>query len=260
MADSATPWLTIVTVVKDDPEGFARTTESIAEQDHASVEWLVVDGSGDPHQVPDFLAASTATVARYEWQTPAGVYAAMNAGLDHASGAYIHFLNAGDTYFSSSSVSAFRSLVERDPTWLFGQVCFVSADGRRTTPPPFDYQAEKAGCFSRGRFPPHQGTVVRTSALRAVGGFDTSYRIVADYAALLRLAQESDPVITTSTIATFFEGGVSSTHWRESLKEFHRARREILRPTGAAAARERLATAVQFTKMQSARLLGRVAS
>ena len=47
MPDAPTgPWLSIITVVKDDPEGFARTAESIAGQNLKGVEWVVIDGSG----------------------------------------------------------------------------------------------------------------------------------------------------------------------------------------------------------------------
>jgi hypothetical protein len=44
---AGSPWLTVVTVVKDDPAGFAATVESLAAQDLSAVEYVVVDGSAD---------------------------------------------------------------------------------------------------------------------------------------------------------------------------------------------------------------------
>jgi hypothetical protein len=46
-------------------------------------------------------------------------------------------------------------------------------------------------------------------------------------------------------IATFAEGGVSTTRWQESFRQFHAARISILRPSGALAIRERWNTATR---------------
>ena len=257
--ESGDPWLTVVTVVKDDPVGFERTAASLAGQALAGVEWVVVDGSGDAEGIPRLIGGAPGPAARYEWCPPAGVYAAMNTGLARVTGTYVLFLNAGDALHDDAALATIREVVDRDrPVWLYGQVCFVSPDGRETIPPPFDYAAERSVGFSRGRFPPHQGTVVSTRALRDIGGFDTSYRIVADYAALLRLSMLADPSTTDAVLATFVEGGISSTSWRASIGEFHRARREILRPSGVAALRERTETTLQFARIGVARLAKRL--
>ncbi len=248
-----TPWLTIVTVVKDDPEGFDRTLTSVASQDLSGVEYLVVDSSADRGAVPGMLA-STSVTGTITWTEPRGIYPAMNTGLELAAGDYVHFLNAGDQLASDRVLAQLRELVNAQaPEWLYGDVEIVGTDGSVVVTPPWDYEAERATAFSRGRFPAHQGTVAKTSVLRAVGGFDTSYRIVADYAAFLRLTRECAPARADLVIARFHEGGVSTNRWAASLREFHRARREILRPTGAAARRERLESARQFAAMAAYR-------
>ena len=99
--------------------------------------------------------------------------------------------------------------------------------------------------------------MVSTRALRDIGGFDTSYRIVADYASFLRLSLRADPSVSDAVLATFAEGGISSTSWRASIVEFHRARREILGLTGAAGLLERFETTRQFARMGAASFLGR---
>lgn len=258
MQESTQPWLSIVTVVKDDAGGFARTAASLSGQDIDGVEWVVIDSSGDRAQIPGLMDQVALADPIYRWTTPGGVYPAMNAGLEEASGRYCYFLNAGDCLSDDGVLAHVRSVIERDrPVWMYGQVCFVSPDGQRVTPPAFDYEAESRAHFSRGRFPPHQGTVASTPALRSMGGFDVSYRIAADYAAFLRLSRLAPPAETTRTLADFYVGGVSTTHWKASLVEFHRARREILHLSGGAAIRESLGTGAQFLRMQAARWLRR---
>jgi putative colanic acid biosynthesis glycosyltransferase len=246
--------LSIITVVKDDTEGFQRTLDSVTTQAMSTsaetgFEWLVIDGSTDESVVPALMSAADNPNTRYSWSAPQGVYPAMNTGLAQAAGDYVLFLNAGDELADPAIAETLITTLRRDrPLWLFGQVCFVSEDGRRVTPPPMDYARERASSFSRGRFPPHQGTIVKRQALIDNGGFDTSYRIAADYAACLRLIRQQDPVIIDATIANFHEGGLSTQSWRESMREFHRARRETLRPTGAAAVSEWLNTRIGIAK------------
>jgi hypothetical protein len=250
------PWLTLVTIVKDDPDGFSRTMASIREQNLDGVEFVIIDSSADPGVIPDIVNQS-GVVAEIHSTPPKGIYPAMNAGLRAASGTYVYFANAGDAFANDSAISTIRKATEGSPKWLYGQVRFIQPDGASITPPPFDYAKERNRSFSNGRFPPHQGTIAQTQLVRNLGGFDTSYRIGSDYALFLRLSLVGDPCEIDAVIADFYVGGLSTVAWRESLKEFHAARRSILKPTGAMAMREQFGTWSQFTRMSAARFIKR---
>ena len=248
--DAQPPWLTIVTVVKDAPDDFARTVESVVVQDLEGVEYVVVDSSSDSSPILASLARVPEIDCPYTCVEPRGIYPAMNAALALASGEYVYFLNAGDLLHSSDVLRQVgMALRPGSPTWAFGEVEIVQANGSRLVTPRWDYAKEKAAHFSRGRFPPHQGTFVRRDALRAQGGFDPTFTIVADYASFLKLSTVADPLYLETVIATFVEGGVSTTRWQESLRQFHRARRQVLRPAGLGAVREYAETARQAVAM-----------
>ena len=248
--DPPSPWLTIATVVKDDPAGFARTLSSVRAQDLDGVELLVIDSSRDRDVIPALLVGAALPQYRCSWLPPAGVYPAMNAAVDSATGDYVMFLNAGDSFAAPSVVAELRRLISAErPEWIFGRVVIVDSHGRRTVTPTWDYAAEKERLFSRGLFPAHQATVVARDSLMAIGGFDTGYRIAADYAAFLKLTQRSDPMQLDLVIADFLEGGLSTVAWKASFAEFHRARREILRPHGWLSWRERADAAVHFARV-----------
>ena len=262
---SSAPWLTVITVVKDDLDGFTRTLRSLSAQDLSGVEYVVVDSSTDRREIPDALASALAFApdgtgasgaarsGSVTWVPPAGVYAAMNTGMSLASGDYLYFLNAGDELASADVLSSLRAAVsDSSPAWLFGDVEILGTDGSRVITPPWDYASERTRAFSGGYFPPHQGTVVRADLLREIGGFDTSFTIAADYAAFLRLASLADPLRLDVVIARFHEGGVSTQRWARSLAEFHRARRRSDLP-GARGGAEWLATARQFLAMAAYR-------
>ena len=251
------PLLSIVTVVKDDEAGLHRTLASIDSSPPAAtegIEWLIVDSSSD-RQAVNRVLASAHIVPRYYWVPPTGVYPAMNSGLKEATGTYVLFLNAGDELNSHEVLPTLLDQLRiHSPTWMYGQVAFIDPHGTKVTPPPFDYQRERDALFARGRFPPHQGTIASRELLQSLGGFDTNLRVAADYALALHLSQIADPLELDTTIADFQTGGLSSSEWRLSVHEFHRARLEVFAPSGLSRVREQLATTLHFAKLA----LGRV--
>lgn len=247
-------WLTVVTVVKDDVPGFLTTARSLAVEDLSGVEYLIVDSSSNRESIPNALVSSDlaglADKTTYWWEAPRGIYTAMNSALSRAQGRYILFLNAGDCLVNSGVLArAHDSLMAADAVWGYGDVEIADTSGHVVRTPPWDFEFERAHSFARGHFPCHQGTFVSTQALRDIGGFDTRFTIGADYAAFLSLSKVAEPVSLNFVLARFAEGGASTSQWRRSVIEFHRARRNILNPRGSASLLEYIHTVTHFIKL-----------
>ena len=244
--------LTVVTVTRNDHVGLARTAQSIAEQMSPSadaLEWLVISGSDDVGSDEAVLRSSLVQrPPQLIVRKPQGVYAAMNAGLEAASGTFVHFLNSGDTFADPQSLDCIVEAVRSDTDlqWVVGRVRIIDRTGRSITSRSWRFPEEQHYCFARGVFPPHQATIVRTETLRQLGGFDTEYSIAADYHASLRLSLIAEPRMIDMVIAEFLEGGVSTTRWKHAAAEFHRARLEVLAPSGSARLLEGWNTAKGF--------------
>jgi glycosyltransferase involved in cell wall biosynthesis len=254
MTGESEPWLSIITVVKDDPKGLMRTRASVANQTAAAYEHIVVDSSRRRDEVPAVIDAtpSSRIPTRTVWVEPQGVYPAMNVGLEAARGHYAYFANAGDTLHSPGVLDkVHEQLRTHAPRWAFGDIIIREPGSQPVRTPKWDYTHEKMWLFSRGLFPPHQGTFMQVQDLRSIGGFDTSYLIAADYAAFLRMSQLADPLYLNLVIADFPRGGLSTVEWRESLKEFHRARCEVLQPKGPSRARELIGAGYQYLRMEA---------
>lgn len=92
-------FFSIITVTYNDVWQLTKTTKSILRQKFKDFEYLVIDGaSGDG--IEDFLKFLSAadSVDNFLCEQDEGVYDAMNKGLERASGQYVCFLNAGDTF------------------------------------------------------------------------------------------------------------------------------------------------------------------
>ncbi len=240
-------WLSVVTIVKDDHDGFLDTLESVTSQDLVGVEWVVIDSSSDTTEMADLLSrVPTSLVVTYVHEEPRGIYPAMNSGLSRCSGEYAYFLNAGDCLADSEVLARVREALTAGPAWAHGPVSIQEPDGSCVTTPRWDFQMEQKRSFAGGHFPAHQGTFARVEHLKRAGEFDTSYRIAADYAMFLKLSLVAPPLVLPFEIARFNAGGISSQQWQESFREFHRARREILKPRGLSALREQWETKRHF--------------
>lgn len=234
----------MVTVVKDAPANFTRTVASLASQSDTGFEFVVIDSSSESGTVENSITARSCS---YTWTPPAGIYAAMNMGLEKAAGRYVYFLNAGDVLHDANTLSRVREALEPTlPSWAFGPVLIISVDGSATVTPDWDYHAHRSSLFALGQFPSHQGTFVKRTLLSSLGGFDTSYQIAADYASFLRISLQSDPMLLDFVVADFTEGGASTTQWLTSFLEFHSARRKTFNPSGVAALMEYAHTARQI--------------
>ena len=250
------PGLSIITVVKDEPEGLQRTLASIDAQGELDAEVVIIDGSES--------AVDNVTLSSLPWrivrQSPRGIYPAMNAGLESARGEYVYFLNAGDTFSGSDTLPRVLDGLRESPdsVWAFGTVEFYDASGHPLHEPTWSYESERGKLFARGVFPAHQGVVARTDALRHLGGFDESYIVAADYKLMLQLSTLATPLRWEWPIARFQQGGVSSQRWWIALREFHRARSEVFQPSGRYRVVEFVSTARHSARSLAARTIGSI--
>ncbi len=215
------PWISVITVVKDDPEGFARTAVSLLNQSMADFEWIVIDSSS--------AEIHPTQIMKYTWTEPKGVFPAMNIGLQQAMGEYVYFLNAGDVLHDPESLANARKSMVVNCDALIGRVQFIYSPKRSVVPSVVDIERESKHFFARGLFPPHQGLVTRRALLYDVGGFNEDFTVASDYEVFLKLTARASFCTTNSVLADFYVGGLSTTNWLTAHKEFHQARITTLR-------------------------------
>ena len=243
------PWLSIITVVKDDEVGFNETAASLKNQVQKDFEWVVVDSST--------IQLSESAEMHYIWMAPQGVYAAMNQGLEMARGKLVYFLNAGDRLSGPRAIEKLKESKSDDCDAVICKVRFIHGDEKVATPRLVNIETESRFHFARGLFPSHQGFVAKRNLLIRLGSFNTDYQIAADYDMFLRLFGKAKICSGDFVLAEFATGGISSQRWMKAQLEFHKARRKNLRMNPFQRLVELLLTIILVTKMSLARLLGR---
>lgn len=225
---------TVVTCTYNAGRTVKTTLDSVMGQTWRNVEHIIMDGASADGTVAiaeSYKAESDATDRGHEVvivsEPDNGLYDAMNKALGRATGDYVVFMNAGDSYPSPHTLSDIATsvgTVGELPAVLYGDTDLVDKEGRfvahrRLTPPErLDWKS-----FRHGMLVCHQAFYARADIARAVP-YDLRYRFSADVdwcirimkrAARERLALRNVNMVVVNYLA---EGMTTENH-RASLKE-----------------------------------------
>lgn len=119
------PKISIVTVVLNDRDLFAKTVDSVSSQDYSNLEHVIVDGGSSDGTV-EFIKTLNSTQVKWVSEPDKGIYDAMNKGVLIADGDWVIFLNAGDCFVSSTVVSEVFVEIGARQDLIYGDTYFIS--------------------------------------------------------------------------------------------------------------------------------------
>ena len=167
--------ITIVTSVLNDCEGLRHTFGGVQAQDCEHIDWVVIDG-GSTDGTLEYLRELSA--AAFVSEPDNGIYDAMNKGISLATGDYVVFMNAGDTFPSRDTLSRVCTELQSKsrPDVLFGGAELLFRNGATKYRSPRDISEY----IWHGMPANHQATYYRRDVLERYR-FDLSYPLCADY-------------------------------------------------------------------------------
>jgi glycosyltransferase len=160
---------------------------SVADQSYPDWEHIVIDGASTDGTLA-VLGARRAQLAVLVSEPDSGIYDALNKGLALATGEVVGFLHADDVYGDARVLERIAAAFA-DPTVMavYGDLEYVNrTDSTRVV------RHWRAGPFRPtllrwGWMPPHPTFYLRRVEYERLGGFDTRFRIAADYDLMLRV-------------------------------------------------------------------------
>jgi glycosyltransferase len=178
--------ISIVTAVYNRVDFVADAVRSVQEQTWPDVEHIVIDGGstdGTLQVLRECLSASAVLVSEPDY----GIYDALNKGFARATGDVIGLMHSDDFYADKqvleSVASAFSSF---GVDAVYGDLDYVGKSDPARVVRRWRSGEFSAVKLSHGWMPPHPTLFLRRSVVERLGGFDSSFRISADYDAILR--------------------------------------------------------------------------
>ena len=232
---------TVVTITYNAEAVLQRTLQSVQSQTYEGVEHLIIDGAstdGTLVLAEQYKTRSDASECGHkvivQSEPDQGIYDAMNKGLTQASGDYVVYMNAGDTFPQADTLEqiAHRARLNQTasdelPGVLYGNTDIVDNEGRYLHPRRLQPPAVLTWrSFRQGMLVCHQAFYARTDIAKNLQ-YDTRYRYSADVDWCIRVMRECERAGLTlyninMVVANYTEQGQTTLHHRASLCERYR--------------------------------------
>lgn len=186
---------------------------------------MVIDGASKDGTV-ELLAARRNELAVLVSEPDQGIYDALNKGIARSSGDVVGFLHADDVYAGPNVLAAVAAAFKADVSVcaVYGDLQYVRKENtaqvvRYWKSSPFSPQR-----LAWGWMPPHPTLYVRREWYTQIGGFDTRYKIAADYFSILQFFSNANfkASYLPEVLVKMRMGGASN----RSLKAIFRKSRE----------------------------------
>ena len=223
MHNRPTPTFSIITVTYNAGAVLEDTIQSVIAQTYHHVEYIIVDGASTDNTL-DIARKYRDRIARVISEPDKGLYDAMNKGIALATGDYLCFLNAGDSFHEDDTLQQIvHSLGPHDtlPGVIYGDTDLVDAEGhfvrkRRLSPP----ETLTWKSFRQGMLVCHQAFFARRDLVEP---YDLHYRFSADFDWCIRVMKKAQTLHNAHLVVIdYLDEGLTTANRRASLLErFH---------------------------------------
>ncbi|MDJ1007871.1 MAG: glycosyltransferase family 2 protein [Paracoccaceae bacterium] len=178
--------ISIITAVRNRADTIRSAIESLQAQTHTELEHIVMDAvstDGTLDIVKRFSDARTAVHSAPD----DGIYDALNKGKSRATGDVVGVLHSDDFLADPHALRRVAGAFD-DPRVdaVYGDLHYVSKDNPDRVVRNWRSGAFRPEALRWGWMPPHPALFLRRRVIEQHGLYDTSFRIAADYDAILR--------------------------------------------------------------------------
>lgn len=198
--------------------------DSVADQTYQNREHVLIDGASTDGTLA-LLESRRGQISTLISEPDKGIYDALNKGIANSSGDVVGFLHADDVYADSHVLERIaEAFADPSVTAVYGDLQYVRKQDTGSIVRHWRAGPYSAAKLGWGWMPPHPSLYVRRDWYARIGGFDTRYRISADYDSILKFFTQPDfhAVYIPEILVKMRVGGASN----RSLKNILRKSRE----------------------------------
>ncbi len=207
------PLVTVVTVTYNAEEFLERTIKSVIKQDYQNIEYIIIDGGSSDGTI-DIIKKYEKYISYWVSEKDDGLYHAMNKGTLKATGKWINFMNAGDTFVKKNTISKVSKYFNFEDELICGDI-LRGKDLNKY------YKPKGLGEAYDAVFINHQASFVKTKLMKKFG-FAENVKISGDYGFFFRCYIKGKRFkFIDIPISKNLEGGLSQCNntiaWAEAL-------------------------------------------
>lgn len=219
MHSHPTPKFSVITVTYNAEKVLEDTIQSVISQTYHHVEYIIVDGASTDGTMA-IVDKYRDRISRVISEPDKGLYDAMNKGISLATGDYLCFLNAGDSFHEDDTLQAMVHSISGNelPDVLYGETALVDSQGhflrmrRLSAPETLTWKS-----FKHGMLVCHQAFFARHTLIEP---YDLRYRFSADFDWCIRVMKKAHRLHNTRlTLIDYLEEGMTTRNHKASLKE-----------------------------------------
>ena len=224
MHNHPTPKFSVITVCYNAEATIEDTIQSVISQTYHHVEYIIVDGASKDRTM-DIVNRYREHIAIIVSERDKGLYDAMNKGIGLATGDYLCFLNAGDSFHEDDTLQQMVHSIHTPqlPDVLYGETELVDHEGhflrmrRLSAPEVLTWKS-----FRQGMLVCHQAFFPRRDLVMP---YDLRYRFSADFDWCIKIMKKSKVLHNTHlTLIDYLAEGMTTRNHKASLKERFRIR------------------------------------
>lgn len=214
-----TPKFSIITVTYNAGQTVEDTIQSVIAQTYHRIEYIMVDGASTDNTL-NIVEKYRDKIHLLVSEPDRGIYDAMNKGIALATGDYLCFLNAGDSFHEANTLRQMAHSIRGNelPDVLYGETALVDANRhvlrmrRLSAPETLTWRS-----FRQGMLVCHQAFFAKRTLSEP---YDLHYRFSADFDWCIRVMKKARTLHNTHLVVIdYLEEGMTTQNRKASLKE-----------------------------------------
>lgn len=175
--------ISVITVSYNAVRTIEDTICSVIDQTYANIEYIIIDG-GSTDGTIDIIkryaeggseeGKHNHRITKWISEPDHGIYDAMNKGIALATGDYINFMNAGDSFVSEYTIQDFVNVCENDSIIVYGDTLMKTGKGMKLCKalPVENIKTKGILC--------HQSVFIQ-AIFHKNHNYDLKYKVLADF-------------------------------------------------------------------------------
>lgn len=223
--------VSIITVSLNSSRTIRDTINSILNQNHKNIEFILIDG-GSTDGTIDLVRSYGERISKFVSEPDTGIYDAINKGIKLATGEIVGILNSDDIFYNEKVIEkVVQSFDDPEVDAVYGDIVFVKPEN---TDKILRYYSSKHFVphkFKYGFMPAHPSFYAKRELFERYGLYKIDYKIASDFELLIRFLyiHKIRSKYLEIPFVCMSPGGVSTKSWKSNYllnKEILRACKE----------------------------------